>query len=139
MFSNALKQFTVTQNLLKPMKQVYQTVQIGKSLENRNVLMGRSKFRGLAAGLSWRRLGFDPGSVHVGFVVNNVALGQVSPPVVRFSPRPFHSIGVPLLGKTKKKQTIFLAGLHNKSQGCGASVASAAGPFTTKKSLNQFH
>jgi hypothetical protein len=23
--------------------------------------------------------------------------------------------------------------LHNKPQGCGASVASAAGPFTTKK------
>jgi hypothetical protein len=28
---------------------------------------------------------------------------------------------------------IFITGLHNKRQGCGASVASAAGPFTTKK------
>jgi hypothetical protein len=30
---------------------------------------------------------------------------------------------------------IFIIGLHNKTQGCGASVASAAGPFTTKKTL----
>jgi hypothetical protein len=28
---------------------------------------------------------------------------------------------------------IFITGLRNKPQGCGASVASAAGPFTTKK------
>jgi hypothetical protein len=28
---------------------------------------------------------------------------------------------------------IFITGLHKKPQGCGASVASAAGPFTTKK------
>jgi hypothetical protein len=32
-----------------------------------------------------------------------------------------------------KKLIIFIIGLHNKPQGCGASVASAAGPFTTKK------
>jgi hypothetical protein len=30
--------------------------------------------------------GFDPGSVHVGFVVDKVALGQVFPRVFRFSP-----------------------------------------------------
>jgi hypothetical protein len=35
--------------------------------------------RRLVAGLSPRRLGFDSGSVHVGFVVDKVALGQVSP------------------------------------------------------------
>jgi hypothetical protein len=35
----------------------------------------------------------------------------------------------PLQGKTKKL-IIFITGLHNKPQGCGASVASAAGPFT---------
>jgi hypothetical protein len=29
---------------------------------------------------------------------------------------------------------IFITGLHNKPQGCGASVASAAGPFTTLSS-----
>jgi hypothetical protein len=43
-------------------------------------------FRRLVAGLSPRRPGFDPGSVHVGFVVDNVALGQVFPRVLRFSP-----------------------------------------------------
>jgi hypothetical protein len=28
---------------------------------------------------------------------------------------------------------IFITGLHKKPQGCGASVASAAGPFINKK------
>jgi hypothetical protein len=35
----------------------------------------------------------------------------------------------------KKKLIIFITGLHNKPQGCGESVACAAGPFTTKKTL----
>jgi hypothetical protein len=35
--------------------------------------------RRLVAGLPPRRPGFDPGSVHVGFVVDKVALGQVLP------------------------------------------------------------
>jgi hypothetical protein len=39
----------------------------------------------LVAGLSPRRPGFDPGSVHVGFVVDKVALGLVFPRVLRFS------------------------------------------------------
>ena len=43
-------------------------------------LLGR-----LVADLSSRRPGFDPDSVHVGFVVNKVALGQVFPRVLRFS------------------------------------------------------
>jgi hypothetical protein len=42
-------------------------------------------FRRLVAGLSPWKPGFDPGSVHVGFVVDNVALGQVFPRVLRFS------------------------------------------------------
>jgi hypothetical protein len=33
----------------------------------------------------------------------------------------------------KRKKIIFMTGLHNKPQDCGASVASAAGPFTKKK------
>jgi hypothetical protein len=47
----------------------------------------------------------------------------------------FHSTGAPLLGKGQKIIIIFIfiTGLHNKPQGCGASIASAAGPFTTKK------
>jgi hypothetical protein len=42
--------------------------------------------RRLAAGLPPRRPGFDPGSAHVGFVVDKMALGQVFPQVLRFSP-----------------------------------------------------
>jgi hypothetical protein len=42
--------------------------------------------RRLVAGLPPRRPGFDPRSVHVGFVVDKVALGQVPTRVVRFFP-----------------------------------------------------
>jgi hypothetical protein len=48
-------------------------------------------------------------------------------------PCQLHYTDAPLLGKTEKKRTIFITGLHNKPQGCGASVASAAGTFITKK------
>jgi hypothetical protein len=50
-------------------------------------------------------------------------------------PCQFHSTGAPLLGKGQKIIIIiiFITGLHKKPQGCGASVASAAGPFTSKK------
>jgi hypothetical protein len=49
-------------------------------------------------------------------------------------PCQFHSTGAPLHGKAKKKPNIlFTTGLHNKPRSCGASVASAAGPFTTKR------
>jgi hypothetical protein len=41
--------------------------------------------RRLAAGLPPRRPGFDPGSVHVGFMVDRLALGQVFPRGLRFS------------------------------------------------------
>jgi hypothetical protein len=66
----------------------------------------------------------------VGFVVDKVALGQVFVRVLRFSP--LNVTDIPLHGNTKKL-IIFITGLHNKPQGCGESVASAAGPFTTKK------
>jgi hypothetical protein len=75
---------------------------------------------------------FDPESVHLGFVVDKVALGHVFPPSTSVFPCQFHSTGAPLQGKTKKKLIIFITGMHNKPQGCGASVASAAGPFPTK-------
>jgi hypothetical protein len=42
--------------------------------------------RQLVAGLSPRSPGFVTGSIHVGFVVEKVALGQVSLRVLRFSP-----------------------------------------------------
>jgi hypothetical protein len=40
--------------------------------------------------------------------------------------------------KNEEKLIIFITGLHKKPQGCGASVASAAGPFTTKKKWSEF-
>jgi hypothetical protein len=45
------------------------------------------RLRRLIAGLTPRRPGFDPGSVHVGFVVDKVALGQdfsTSAPVLHY-------------------------------------------------------
>jgi hypothetical protein len=50
----------------------------------------------------------------------------------------FHSTGAPLLGKGQKMIiiiVIFITGLHKKPQGCGASIASAARPFSTKKKV----
>jgi hypothetical protein len=68
----------------------------------------------------------------MGFVVDKVALGQVFPRVLRFSPVNFIP---PMLHYMEKqiKLIIFITGLHNKPQGCGATVASAVGPSTTKK------
>jgi hypothetical protein len=47
-------------------------------------------------------------------------------------PCQFHSTGAPLHGTTKKTLITFITWLHSKPQGCGASVASSAGPFTIK-------
>jgi hypothetical protein len=71
----------------------------------------------------------------VGFVVDKVALGQVSSPSSSVFPCQFLSTGATLLGKGQKIIIIFIfiIGLHNKPRGCSASVASAAGPFTTKR------
>jgi hypothetical protein len=70
----------------------------------------------------------------VGFVVDKVALGQVFPRVLQFSLVIFIP---PVLHykEKRKKLIIFITGLHNKPQGCGASVASTAGPFTEKKGI----
>ena len=46
----------------------------------------------------------------------------------------FHSTGAPLKWKSRKN---LIKGLHNKPQGCGASVASAAGSFTKRKKNTQ--
>jgi hypothetical protein len=78
----------------------------------------------IVSGLSPRRLGFDPGSVHMGFVLDKVALKQVFTRVLRFSPVNFIP---PVLHyseiRKKKKLIIFITGLYNKPQGWGASVA----------------
>jgi hypothetical protein len=57
-----------------------------------------------------------------------------SPPsqVLWFSPVSFIPLVLHYLEKQKKKLIIFITGLHNKPHSCGASVASAAGPFTIK-------
>ena len=92
------------------------------------------------AGLSPRRPSFDPGSIHVGFLVDKVALEQVppSPRVLRFS----LSVSIhrcSITRKNRKKHLIIIfTRFHNKSQGCGASVAYAAGPYTTKKNSQIF-
>ena len=90
-------------------------------------------FRRLVAGLPPRRPGFYPGSLYVGFVVGKVALGEVFPPSTSVFLCQFHITGAPLHRNTGKKLIIFITYLNNKPQGCGASVASAAEPFTVKE------
>jgi hypothetical protein len=72
----------------------------------------------------------------VGFVVDKVALAQVFLQeyfgfTLSIS---FHRCSIT---RTRKKiiiiMVIFITGLHKEPQACGASVASAVGPFTTKK------
>ena len=59
--------------------------------------------------------------------MDKLALGQFFPRVLRFSL-------VNFIPPEKRKKLIMVTGLYNKPQGCGAaSVASAPGPFTTKK------
>ena len=77
--------------------------------------------RRLVAGLPARRPVFDPGSVHVGFVVDKVALGQVFPPSTSVFPCPFHSTGAPLLEKIKKTSS-------SSSQCCTISLKAAVCP-----------
>jgi hypothetical protein len=61
--------------------------------------------------------------------------GRFSPSTSVF-PYQFHSTSAPLHGKTKTLM-IFITGLHNKPQGCSASVTSAVGPIITKKKIKQ--
>jgi hypothetical protein len=68
----------------------------------------------------------------VGFVVDKEALGQVSPRVLRFSPVNFIPPVPHYTENQEKKLITFITGLHNTPQGCGASVASPAGPFAKK-------
>jgi hypothetical protein len=72
------------------------------------------------------------------FLADEVALGQFFSPSTLVFPCQFHSTVAPVHEKTGGGGglVIFITGLHKKPEGCGASVASAAGPFTTKNFLN---
>jgi hypothetical protein len=69
-----------------------------------------------------RRPGFDPGSVHVGFVVDKVALVQVFRRVLRFSPVNFIPPVLHYFEKLKKTDHLSLH-LHHK--GCTISLKAA--------------
>ena len=84
---------------------------------------------GLDGGSSPRRRGFSPGRLYVTFVVEKVTVEQVFPRVLRFSPVNFIPPLLHYKEKRKKKLIIFVTGLHNKPEGCGVYVASAAGPL----------
>jgi hypothetical protein len=66
----------------------------------------------------------------MGFVVDKVALGQVFPQVLRFSPVNFIPPVLHYLKKDDKIIIIFTTALHKKPYVCGTSVASAATPFS---------
>jgi hypothetical protein len=57
--------------------------------------------------------GFDPGSVHVGFVVDKVTLGQVFSPSTSVFPCQFYSTGAQLRGKMGGKTNHHLH-LHHR-------------------------
>jgi hypothetical protein len=73
------------------------------------------------AGLPPRRPGFNIGSVHVGFVVDKVAWGQVFLRVLRFSPVNFIPPVLHENGKAEKTST-------SSSQGCTISLKAAVLP-----------
>jgi hypothetical protein len=77
--------------------------------------------RRLVAGLSPRGPCSIPGSVHVGFLVEKVALGQVFPPSTSVFPCQFHSTDAPLRGKTEKPN-------HLRHKGCTLSLKAAVRP-----------
>jgi hypothetical protein len=68
-------------------------------------------------------------------MVDKVALGQVFPEYFSFtSSISFHRCSI--TRKKTEKLTSSSQGCTISLQGCGVSVASAAGPFTTKRSAN---
>jgi hypothetical protein len=78
--------------------------------------------------LSPWRPGFDLSSLHVGFVVDKVALGQVF-----FSPEYFgFALSIKLhrcsvTRRNRRKVIVFITRLHSKPLGCGASVSIGCG------------
>jgi hypothetical protein len=62
----------------------------------------------------------------VEFVVDKMALGPGFLRILWFSPASFIPPSLHYM-ENEEKLITFITGLHNKPQGCGASVASAAG------------
>jgi hypothetical protein len=91
--------------------------------------------RRLVAGLSPRRPGLDPGLMW-DLWWTKWHWDRFFPRVLRVSPV---NLIPPVLHYLEKRKNliiflfIFSTGLHNKPQGCGASVGSAAGPFSEEK------
>jgi hypothetical protein len=83
---------------------------------NSNFTMAVPWLRRLVVGLSPRRPGFDPGPVHVKFVVDKVTLGQVLPRVLRFSPVSFIPPVLHCTEKLKKTGNLSLHLHHRVSQ-----------------------
>jgi hypothetical protein len=83
-----------------------------------NIIPAVPWLRRLVAGLSQRKAGFDPGSVHVGFVVDKVGLRQVFRRLLRFRP---DSIVPPVPHYTEKRES-------SSSQGCTITLEAAARP-----------
>ena len=87
------------------------------TVKNSHLEMAVPWFMRLVAGHSPRRPGLDPVSVHVGFVVEKV--DRFFPEYVGF-PLSFSVHRCSITRKNEKKLIIFITGLHNKPQGCGA-------------------
>jgi hypothetical protein len=73
---------------------------------NVNKFLAVSWLRRLVAGLSSRRLGLAPGSVHVGFTVDRVAMGKTILHVLRFS--------LPILFHCLSSYSCITQGINNK-------------------------
>jgi hypothetical protein len=83
------------------------------------------KKRDFVAGLPQRRPRFDPESVHVGFGVDKVALGQVFPKYFGFFPVSFIPLVLHYMEKRKNSSSSFSS---PSTQGCTISLNAAVGP-----------
>jgi hypothetical protein len=81
--------FSVASQRLSKLRNLFQIIERG---DLKLLLVAVPWLRTLVTGLSPRRPGFAPGAIHMGFVVDKVALGQIFLRVLRFSPVniPFH-------------------------------------------------